>query len=127
MKKIIIKDNIIPSIEDNVSCIGYFDGVHKGHQALIKVCKDLAKMNNLKSMVICFDPDPIDIISNSKNKHILSFKDRLETFKELGIDIVCVIKFDEDDIEFFEVKGIKGLHIIGDCSAIGRLNEERTN
>lgn len=96
MKKIIIKDNIIPNIEDNVSCIGYFDGVHRGHQALIKVCKDLAKMNNLKSMVICFDPDPRDIISNSKNEHILSFKDRLLAFEDLGIDVVCIIKFDEE-------------------------------
>lgn len=96
MKKIIIKDSIIPNIEDNVSCIGYFDGVHRGHQALIKVCKDLAKMNNLKSMVICFDPDPRDIISNCKNSHLLSFKDRLDAFKELGVDIVCIIKFDEE-------------------------------
>ena len=90
-----IKDNNIPNIEDNVSCIGYFDGVHRGHQALIKVCKDLAKMNNLKSMVICFDPDPRDIISNCKNSHLLSFKDRLDAFKELGVDIVCIIKFDK--------------------------------
>lgn len=95
MKKIIIKDSI-PNIENNVSCIGYFDGVHRGHQALIKVCIDLAKMNNLKSMVICFDPDPSDVINKNRNKHILSFKDRLTSFENLGVDIVCVIKFSND-------------------------------
>lgn len=96
MKKIIIKDSNIPFIEETISCIGYFDGVHRGHQALINVCIDLAKMNNLKSMVICFDPDPNDVINKKKNKHILSFKDRLTSFEDLGVDIVCVIKFSKD-------------------------------
>ena len=95
MKKIVIKDCNIPKIDRNIACIGYFDGVHRGHQKLIKETLVLAKKNNLKSMVICFEPDPEDVISKSKNKHILSFEDRLTSFESLGIDIVCVIKFDE--------------------------------
>ena len=94
VKKYIIK-NDLPKLDRNVACIGYFDGVHRGHQALIRVSKDLANMSDLKSMVICFEPDPGDIINKRKNKHILSFEDRLSSFEALSVDIVCVIKFDE--------------------------------
>jgi len=95
MKKIVIKDKI-SKIEENVACIGYFDGLHKGHQALINKTIKLAKQNNLKSMLICFDPDPNDIIHKNNVKHILTFKDRLKMLEELGLDIVCVIKFDDN-------------------------------
>lgn len=97
MKKIVVKDGVIPNIDSNVACIGYFDGVHKGHQALINFTKYLAHSNNLKSMVICFDPDPVDVINpKNKNMHLLSKKDRLSSFEALGIDIVCIIKFTKD-------------------------------
>ena len=96
MKKIIVKNGKIPKIADNVACIGYFDGVHRGHQALIKVAKDLSRMNGLKSMVICFNPDPNDIIFKKRNKHIHSYSDRLDYFEEMGVDIVCVVEFTEE-------------------------------
>jgi len=94
MKKIVIKDKI-NKFDENVACIGYFDGLHKGHQALISKTIELAKKNNVKSMLVCFDPDPSDIINASSIQHILTFKDRLKIMEGLGLDIVCVIKFDE--------------------------------
>ncbi|MDD2394293.1 MAG: FAD synthetase, partial [Sphaerochaeta sp.] len=39
-------------------CIGVFDGLHSGHQAIIKRCVDLAKKQDLQSMVITFDKNP---------------------------------------------------------------------
>jgi len=95
MKRIVFDSKQFCKIDNCVACIGYFDGVHIGHQSLIKVCKDIAKMNDLKSMVICFDPDPNDIIDNKHNKHILSFKDRLTKFANYGLDYCIVIPFDK--------------------------------
>ena len=38
-----IDHNALPRLEDSVACIGFFDGFHKGHQALVKTCKQEAK------------------------------------------------------------------------------------
>ena len=94
MKKIIIKSNTIPDIEPNVSCIGYFDGIHIGHQKLIEETIRLAKKNKVKSCLICFDPDPIDVINNKKNKHLLSYSNRIKAIESFGIEQIIVIKFD---------------------------------
>lgn len=82
-------------LDKTVACIGDFDGVHKGHQALILKTVLLAKKNNVKAAVICFDPLPFDLI-NKNNKHILSTIDKYNHFKSFGIDYVYVLKFNEE-------------------------------
>ncbi|MDO4940240.1 MAG: hypothetical protein Q4E33_00940 [Erysipelotrichaceae bacterium] len=97
MRKVYINDFNVPNLNKNVACIGYFDGVHRGHQALINFTKYLSSINDVNSMVICFDPDPIDVISaDDKHLHLLSKKDRFDSFKEVGIDTVCIIKFNKE-------------------------------
>lgn len=83
----------IPKLNKTVACIGYFDGVHKGHQQLIS--NTIKRSNELKveSALICFDPDPLDVITSKKNPHIMSLKNRINKIKEFGIDNVYVIKF----------------------------------
>lgn len=95
MKKILIKDKVNFSIDPNVSCIGYFDGVHIGHQKLIKETLLKAKRLKLKSCIICFNPDPADVISKKKNHHLTSYNQRLRIFEDYGFDYVVVIKFDD--------------------------------
>ena len=75
-----VSENKIPSLPDNVACIGFFDGVHLGHQALIhKTVKEAEKLN-VEPILITFYPDPADIISSSKVNHINSFERRVELF-----------------------------------------------
>ena len=99
MKIIRIKNNNIPKIEKTVSCIGYFDAFHLGHQALIDECKKIAAIKNLKTSLITFNPDPIDLISNSKNQHIFTDKKRYELADSFGIDYLIIIAFDDSLIE----------------------------
>ena len=40
------------------ACIGYFDGMHLGHQALVKATVALAEKHNCESALITFEPDP---------------------------------------------------------------------
>lgn len=94
IEKIIYDKSI--KLERNVSCIGYFDGVHRGHQALISKTVDIAKKKNLKPCIITFYPDPYEVINKKKNLQISNFKQRMKHFEELGIEKVIVINFDED-------------------------------
>lgn len=95
VRKVLIKDEI-PKIKPNVSCIGYFDGLHLGHQKLIKETIKQAKKLDLVPTLICFNPDPIDIITNKRNKHILDIKSRYSFIEKFGIEQIIVIRFNEN-------------------------------
>lgn len=96
MVKKIIKNKNIPSLKPSVACIGYFDGVHKGHQKLIEKTIKEAKKSNLIPCLICFEPDPLNVINKEKNDHILCYKDRLNLIESFGIEQIIIIKFDLD-------------------------------
>lgn len=95
VKKIYIKDSI-PNIDENVSCIGYFDGVHIGHQKLIKETVKRANKLNLVPTLICFKPDPLEVITGKKQKHILSFSNQFKTIEYFGIKQIIIINFNEE-------------------------------
>lgn len=88
--------NNIPNLKPSVACIGYFDGVHLGHQKLIKETIKQAKRLGVVSSLICFEPDPLDIINNSKNNHLTSYENRINIIESFGIENIIVIKFSEE-------------------------------
>lgn len=96
IKKYRISKNSFVEIPKNVSCIGFFDGVHLGHQALIKKTVELAKEKKVKPFLITFYPDPADIISSKKTKHINTLNRRIELFEKFEIDSVIIIEFDKE-------------------------------
>lgn len=78
--------------------IGFFDGVHKGHQAVIEAAKQLGKERNLKPAVMTFDPHP-SIVLREKNGqvfYITPLPQKLELFKKMDIDTVFVVHFTSD-------------------------------
>lgn len=94
IKKYVYDENI--KIDRNVACIGFFDGVHIGHQELINKTIALARKKGIEANIITFNPDPLDVIGGKKNKHINSFKERIALFNKFGLDNVVVIPFSED-------------------------------
>ena len=88
-------NEILPKFNPSVACIGFFDGVHLGHKALIDETLFKANLKGIEASLICFEPDPLDLINHSKNKHILSYKDRINKIEEYGINNIYVFKFDE--------------------------------
>lgn len=96
IKKYYVDSNSIDSIPFNVSCIGNFDGVHLGHQALISKTVELANSLKVLPFVITFDKDPIDVISSKKEKHITTLNKRIKLFEKFGIKGVVIVKFDQD-------------------------------
>lgn len=95
IKKFNVNDKTKINIPDNVSCIGFFDGVHLGHQALISKTVELADKLNVEPYLITFYPDPQDIISSSKTKHINSLDKRIKLFEKFGIKGVIIIEFNK--------------------------------
>ena len=74
--------------------LGYFDGVHLGHQAVIKSAVDFAKANYLKSAVITFKDHPCCYFYGVCPKYILSREERQKRIKDLGVDYLYELDFD---------------------------------
>lgn len=89
----------IPPVANWTPCaltIGNFDGVHRGHQALLKKLVQTAKEKNIQSCVMTFEPHPIEYFAPEKAPaRILSLRDKLEALAELGVDQVLVIHFNQ--------------------------------
>jgi riboflavin kinase / FMN adenylyltransferase len=84
-------------IEPTVMALGFFDGVHLGHQKVIKTAKETATKLGIKSAVMTFHPHP-SVVLKKENRHIqylTPMKDKERVIEELGIDTLYVVKFDE--------------------------------
>lgn len=92
-KYIFNKDTDIPK---NVACIGYFDGVHKGHQELIKKTIEIANKKGLEPFVITFNPSPSKVIHKSTYKELTTLNEKIKLFKSFGIKGVIIIPFNEE-------------------------------
>lgn len=78
-----------------VVTIGSFDGIHLGHQELIRQTVLKSKSLNLKSAVITFDPHPLRTISNDLHSNITSLMDKADLINKLCVDYLIVINFNE--------------------------------
>ena len=97
--------------------IGFFDGVHLGHQKVIETAKAHAQQLQCKSAVMTFDPHPSIVLGgrNEKVFYITPLEQKIEKLKALGVDTVFVVNFTsdfaklspEDFVQFF----IKDLNI----------------
>ncbi|RRC93075.1 bifunctional riboflavin kinase/FAD synthetase [Erysipelotrichaceae bacterium OH741_COT-311] len=78
------------------ACIGYFDGLHLGHQALISKAKEVAKEKTIASALITFDLDPWIIIKKMcQYKYLTTYQKRIEMIEKFGIEHLIVLHFDE--------------------------------
>jgi riboflavin kinase/FMN adenylyltransferase len=76
--------------------IGNFDGVHRGHQALLKKLVDKAHEKQLQSCVMTFEPHPIEYFSPEKAPaRILGLRDKLQALQSSGINHVLVEHFNQ--------------------------------
>lgn len=79
---------------NSVITIGTFDGVHVGHQKIIKRLVKTAKKENLKAVVLTFFPHPRMVLQKDANiKLINTIEEKAELFNKFGIDNLVVKKF----------------------------------
>lgn len=78
-----------------VATIGSFDGIHLGHQELIKMTVDKAKELKVYSAVITFDPHPLNVITNKNHSTITSLSEKVQLIKTYDVDYLILINFDD--------------------------------
>ncbi|GIL17737.1 MAG: riboflavin biosynthesis protein [Oligoflexia bacterium] len=77
--------------------IGNFDGVHLGHRALIQVSQDWCRRNSGVSVLLTFNPHPIQFFKPEQEySRLFDFDDLAEQLDELGVDGLYIQKFDQD-------------------------------
>jgi len=76
--------------------LGTFDGVHLGHQRVLRELVTWAHDTRTRSLVLTFDRKPRDVLAGKPAEQIISLSHRLLLFERLGIDAALVLTFDED-------------------------------
>ena len=110
-------------IEKTIYALGFFDGVHLGHQALLAACRSLAEQTEAKPGVVTFAGHPDTILSGHTPPFLNTMEDRERLLRQYGMETVRVLPFDENLMrmpwqEFFrllrEEYGAAGLVCGGD-------------
>jgi riboflavin kinase / FMN adenylyltransferase len=79
----------------SVGCIGTFDGVHIGHQQVIRRAVERARKEDLPCVLITFDRHPAAVLAPSKcPKAIAPLQDNLREFERLGVSAAVILQFD---------------------------------
>ncbi len=90
-------NSVSPKNTSGVITIGTFDGVHIGHQKILKHVVDIAKKQRLKSIVLTLFPHPRMVLQKEDSIKLLnSINERIDLLKSIGIDEVVVKTFTKD-------------------------------
>lgn len=77
--------------------IGNFDGVHKGHQTLVRHTLDVCRQEGMDCVLVTFWPHPRMVVGGGKEHHPLSSRQqRLALLSELGVEYVLELPFDTE-------------------------------
>ena len=102
--------------------IGNFDGVHRGHQAMLALLRSEAAHRDVPSCVMTFEPHPRDYFAKALNKpelaptRIATLRDKLQELERCGVDQVVVVPFDprlasQSPQDFIEKVLVQGLGV----------------
>ena len=114
-------DAIAPEHKGGVIAIGNFDGVHRGHRAVIGEAGRIAKANGAPWGVLTFEPHPRMMFTPETPPFRLTpFVDKTRIIEEMGVDFLVVLHFDEalsrlpadEFIATVLVTGLQARHIV---------------
>ena len=85
------------SMRGSVVTMGNFDGIHLGHQALVRHTVEESKRLGYPSIVLTFEPHPLKVLAPERAPRLLlSYQDKLDLFQAFGVDIVIAQRFDRE-------------------------------
>ena len=89
-----ILSNLEPIGDKTVVTIGMFDGVHLGHEKVIRAHAEYARESGLKPVLLTFHPHPLDIVHPERAPFRLTTdEEKLDLFEALGVETVFRIPF----------------------------------
>ena len=102
--------------------IGNFDGVHRGHQAMLALLRSEAAHRGVPSCVMTFEPHPRDYFAKALHQpdlapaRIATMRDKLQELERCGVDQVVVVPFDarlasQSPQDFIEQVLVRGLGV----------------
>jgi riboflavin kinase/FMN adenylyltransferase len=92
----VLEDDGHPSAAECAATIGAYDGVHLGHQYVIRQVRELADRLGVASAVVTFDRHPATVVRPASAPKLLTDLDqKLELLAATGIDYCLVIRFDQ--------------------------------
>jgi riboflavin kinase/FMN adenylyltransferase len=111
-------DALPPPDRPSVVTVGFFDGVHLGHQEVIRRTVEAAKERDARSVAVTFDRHPREVLTPGEEPRLLTTVERkAELIAACGIDVLVVLEFTQ---RFSEVSGedfirdvlVGGLHAV---------------
>ena len=135
-----------PNVTRTALTVGSFDGVHRGHQDVLRQLVDRSRALGIHSLLVTFDPHPLEVVNPAAAPRLLTVGDeKLEVLAESGIDFVAVLPFtsglaafsaerfvDEILLERFRMHDLLmgydhrfGHNRSGDATTMRRLGSER--
>lgn len=113
MKTIFGTGNYKEEARDPSVAIGIFDGVHRGHQALIKAAVDDAAVRNTRSIVLTFYPHPAHVLRpDIRLPYLNTLDQRLRMMEALGVDVVIVVEFTKE-LAQLSAEAFVDAHLVG--------------
>lgn len=91
MKVIYGLDQLDPPLPNSVLTVGNFDGVHAGHQEILRLARSFANGTNAPVAALTFDPHPLAVVAPAKAPlRLMSVAQRVQRLGECGADIIVV-------------------------------------
>lgn len=83
--------------DDFILNIGNFDGIHLGHQNILKTTFEIAKKNNYKKVIITFSNKPALLFKeNFINTQIFNISSKIDYLEKLGLDYIFIFEFNSN-------------------------------
>jgi riboflavin kinase/FMN adenylyltransferase len=83
------------AIQNSVITIGSFDGIHQGHQVVIKKTIELARFKNKRAGIVTFEPSPQQVIYPDFHYILTPVSEKKEILSKLGADFLFLIEFNK--------------------------------
>src|SRR4051795_6444362 len=84
-------------LPESVIVIGKFDGVHRGHQALIRAAVTGAKEAGAESVVVTFDRHPVELLQpGTQARYLTPLDEKLRLIAALGVDATLLIRLSNE-------------------------------